>query len=393
MQLPHADRWDILARTWLWFTISGVTLVLGIFFWASEGLNYGIDFEGGALLQYEFERPAVANRAEAVQLTDRTRRLLVGLGLAQAKPQPAGERQLIVRIPLAQAESDAEARERQQQILQALNAEFGSRYGKVTAIGRAMVGGVISKELGQWAILALALGSALILLYIGVRYEFRFAVAAIIATLHDAFVLIGIMAILRVEIDSTFVAALLTILGYSVNDTVVIFDRIRENMRLFKREPFDVVCNASLWQTMARSINTGLGTMFSVMALFTLGGAAVHGFALAMMVGLVSGAYSSVFTASPIVALWKRLAEGQGLTVAPRPGVAETPREPMASPEPVTVPSEPEPAGAEAEEEEGEAEPEAAPVAAPGEGEPQLEKPEKRKRPRRGGERTRRRRF
>ncbi len=389
MELPHGHRWDILARTWLWFTVSGLTLAVGVFFWATKGLNFGIDFEGGALLRYRFERPAVGSRDEAAQVLERTRRVLAELGLGRAKPQPAGDRQLFLRIPLDQAEDDAEAQERQEAVLRALNEEFQEQYGQVESIGRELVGGVISKELGQWALLALGLGSALILLYIGVRYEFRFAVAAIIATLHDCFVLIGLMAILRTEIDSYFVVALLTVVGYSVNDTVVIFDRIRENMRLFKREPFDMVCNASLWQTMARSINTVLTTLFTIVALYILGGPVIHGFALALMVGIVSGAYSSIFTASPIVALWRRLAEGGGVAVAPREAALPTQPEVVVAPEPVPVAADPEAAA-----EEGAAEPEAERVveAPPVARQPVGQRPVK-KRPKRGGDRARRRRY
>lgn len=156
-----------------------------------------------------------------------------------------------------------------------------------------------------WAILAAA---AFIVIYVAIRFEFRFAIAGIIALLHDAFIVLSVFVLFRREIDLTFVAALLTIVGYSINDTIVIFDRIRENLKIDK--PKDVeslreVVNKSLWQTMARSINTVFTVLVAAVILYFFGGVSIRNFTFALIIGLISGAYSSIFIASPIWVAWR----------------------------------------------------------------------------------------
>lgn len=389
MELPHAHRWDIVARRAIWFGISLAAIVLGVICWAVRGLNYGIDFQGGALLRYQFERQAPTDPDTTVRLMEQARAQLQALGLGASRVQIAEGKQVVVRVPLAQARNDTEAARRQEQIQQKLEEQFGAEYGKITNLSRELVGGVISKELGQWALLALAMGSIFILGYVGVRYEFRFAVACILAMLHDCFILIGVFAILQFEVDKPFVAAILTVAGYSVNDTIVIFDRIRENMRLHKREPFDTVVNASLWQTMARSINTVLTTLFTLVALFFLGGPAIKTFSLALIVGITSGAYSSIFSASPLVVLWHKLAGGELAGPAPAavaPATPEPPPPPLPEPQPDLPTTAPE---VELEAGEPALEPAPAPAAA---SETKPARPRKRKQ-KPGGKRKRRRRH
>lgn len=329
MDLPHANRWDIVGRRGYWFSLSAALLMLGIGAWIHRGLNYGVDFTGGAMLRYQFERPAGTDRTSAVRIIEQVRDQLRTLGVDSSKVQVAEGQQIVIRVPLSQAQSDAEAARRQQEIQQALERQFGSQYGKVENLGRQLVGGVISKELGQWALLALGLGSAFILGWVSIRYEYRFAVAGVAAMLHDCFILIGVVALLQLEVDTTFVAALLTVLGFSVHDTIVIFDRIRENRRLHKRLPLDTVINASLWQTMARSINTVMTVMFTLLALYFLGGPAIHTFSLALIVGMTCGAYSSIFNAAQIVVAWHKATGGE---------LAERERAVAASPEPQPSP-------------------------------------------------------
>jgi preprotein translocase subunit SecF len=169
-----------------------------------------------------------------------------------------------------------------------------------------MVGPVVGKRLRNTALIALILGSVFILIYIAIRYEFRFGVAGIIALIHDVLIVVGAMALFHSELNSEFVAAILTVIGYSINDSVVIFDRIRENMRLYRGSRFGDIVNTSLLQTMTRSINTTMTTLFALIALFFFGGPAIHAFSLALIVGIASGAYSSIFIASPVVVLWER---------------------------------------------------------------------------------------
>jgi len=303
------QNWDIVKHSKLWFTISGVVIVIGMIFWAINGLNWGIDFTGGSLLQYKFERPLVTDKGEDIAVIGQTRQMLAAMGLGNSQIQVAGHDQLFIRTP--QVENDAEARERDEAIEAKLSEIFGERGGEISSLGRQTVGPVIGEMLTRSAIEALALGVLLILIYITVRYEFRFAVAAVIALLHDTAILVGALAVLQTELNSWFVAAILTVLGYSINDTVIILDRIRENRGLHRRAPLDSVVNASLLQTMARSINTGVTTLFTLIALYLLGGATIEGFALALIIGIAAGGYSSIFTASPIVVTWYKIAEGR----------------------------------------------------------------------------------
>ena len=305
MDFFRRQNWDIIKYTWLWFTISGLTIAIGMGFWAVKGLNWGIDFTGGSLLRYQFEQPLAGDQAQDIEVIRQTRQMLEGLGLGKSQIQVAGDNQVFIRTP--QVANDEEARERDASIEAGLAGLFSDRSGAIESLGRETVGPVIGEMLTRSAIEALTLGIVLILIYITVRYEFRFAVAAVIALLHDTAILVGAMAILHTELNTWFVAALLTVLGYSMNDTVVIFDRIRENRGLHRRAALGDVVNASLLQTMARSINTVLTTLFTLIALYALGGATIEGFALALIIGITTGCYSSIFNASPIVVLWYKL--------------------------------------------------------------------------------------
>jgi len=301
------QNWDIVGRSWLWFTISGIVIALGMGFWAVQGLNWGIDFTGGSLLRYQFERPLITEDVQGAEITQQVRSMLEDMGLGKSQIQVAGVNQIFIRTP--EVENDEEARQRDQAIEAGLAELFSERAGQIQSLGRETVGPVIGEMLTRSAIEALALGIALILVYITIRYEFRFAVAAVIALMHDTAVLVGALAVLQTELNTWFVAALLTVLGYSINDTVVIFDRIRENRNIHRRANLDDVVNASLLQTMARSINTALTTLFTLVALYLLGGATIEGYALALIIGIAVGCYSSIFTASPIICTWYHATE------------------------------------------------------------------------------------
>jgi len=308
------QNWDIVGKAWLWLGISAVIITLGMVWWATHGLNLGIDFTGGVLLRYQVEQPLSGGRGEEAELLRQVRDVLKRDRLGKSQLQVSGNDQLLIRVPeLKGGEAgEADASHRLEGKLHAdLNDLLGDKYGKVTVIGRENVGPVVGKQLRENAILALILGCVLILIYISIRYEFRFAVAGIASLVHDVLLVVGVMALLQVELDTSFVAAILTVIGYSINDTVVIFDRIRENRRLHRGADFSDTVNASLLQTMSRSINTTGTTLFTLVALYGWGGETIKGFALALIVGISTGAYSSVFTASPIVSLWYRRSTGR----------------------------------------------------------------------------------
>ncbi len=322
MDFFRKQNWDIVGKSWLWLGISTIIIVFGMVWWGTHRLNLGIDFTGGTLLRYQLEQSLSGDRAEERQVVTQVRDILRQEGLGKAQIQISGNNQIFVRVPQLQGEKDAGTHEQTKAIEKQLHADLttalSAKYGAVTNIGREKVGPVVGKQLRDKALYALVLGSVLILIFITIRYEFRFAVAAILALVHDVLILLAAMTVLQVELDSAFVAALLTVIGYSINDTVVIFDRIRENRKLRRTAPFEEVVNASLMQTMTRSINTTLTTLFALIALYGWGGTTIRGFALALIVGITSGAYSSVFTASPILVLWNRRTTARKGTAAAR---------------------------------------------------------------------------
>ncbi len=303
MDFFRRSNWDIVGRTKLWFSISLIIIVAGLVSMLAQGINWGIDFTGGSLLKYQFERSLIGEGSSEGQIIAQTRPLLEQYGLGNAQIQVSGGDQLFIRTGTL---DEKQAAEQDKQISAALQEQFGGRAGKLSLLGRDMVGPIVGKHLRNTALLALSLGSILILIYVGIRYEFRFGVAGVAALIHDVLIVIGVMALLRMELNSEFVAALLTIIGYSINDSVVIFDRIRENMRVYRGSRFADIVNTSLLQTMTRSVNTTMTTLFALIALFFFGGPAIHSFSLALIVGIASGAYSSIFIASPIVVLWER---------------------------------------------------------------------------------------
>jgi len=231
------------------------------------------------------------------------------------------------------ARSESELRGHERIVDETLASQWKVQAGSLNPLSRELVGPVIGDELRANAIKGVILGVLFIALWIYIRYNFagdglRYAVAGIVALVHDVFVLLGIFALIgridpRVEIDGAFIAALLTVVGYSINDSVVIFDRIRENLRQRRKEPFNLVVNDSLLETMSRSINTGLTVIIMLVVLLFLGGESIYNFVLAMLVGIVSGLYSSIFNASMVLVAWhnwdeKKAAQARASRVAGR---------------------------------------------------------------------------
>lgn len=265
----------------IWYIISIAVILAGIVSLMVQGLNLGIDFTGGNIMEVRFDR-AVETR-EVRQVVD-------SLELGGASIQKSGERDFLIRTRvLSQEESNN------------LFSALQEKLGKTTLLRTDFVGPVIGRELAYKALLALLIASALMVVYITIRFEFKQGIAAIVALLHDVLVVTGVFSIFQIEVDSAFVAAVLTIIGYSINDTIIIFDRIRENMRMQKKgETLEDLANKSIWQTLARSINTVLTVMFVLVALYLLGGPTIKNFVLALLVGVGCGAYSSIFIASTV---------------------------------------------------------------------------------------------
>lgn len=265
----------------IWYTISILVIIPGIISLFSQGLNLGIDFSGGSLLDLKFNQPTAVEQVRGV---------LGDFGLEGASIQRSGETDFIIRTRELTEEENA-------QVVQALDGKLGG----VTVQRSERVGPVIGRELIVKALGALGVASILIVIYIAWRFEFKQGIAAVIALLHDTLIVLGVFSIFQLEVDSAFVAAILTIIGYSINDTIVIFDRIRENMLNKKKgEALEDIINASLWQTMARSINTVLTVVIILVSLLLLGGATIQNMVLALLIGVCSGAYSSICNASPL---------------------------------------------------------------------------------------------
>ena len=265
----------------IFYVISILAILPGLISLALQGLNLGIDFTSGSIMEVRFEK--------AVPV-EQVRETVKNEGFEASRIQQTDDRDFLIRTTKLTQEDSKK-----------LMDAFTAKIGNAELLRNEYVDPIISTELFWRALGALAIASVLMILYITFRFEFKQGIAAIIALLHDTLLVIGIFSLFRIEIDSAFIAAVLTIIGYSINDTIVIFDRIRENLRAQKRgQSLEDLVNLSIWQTLARSINTVLTVMFVLLALYFLGGATVKSFVLAMLIGVAIGAYSSICIASPI---------------------------------------------------------------------------------------------
>jgi preprotein translocase subunit SecF len=287
---------DIIGKRRLFYLISLLIIVPGVVsLLIPPHLKLGVDFTGGTLWELQFPQPVQPAQVKEV---------LAGRGYGDAIVQTSGERDVLIRAKEIQADQPVKA-----EIMQDL-----SRFGTPTELRFETVGPVIGQEIAQRAFLAVGLASLGILAYIAwafrkVEHPVRYGVCAILALLHDALLVLGVFSILGhlfdVEVDSLFVTAVLTVIGFSVHDTIVVFDRIRENSRRLHGQPFDRIVNHSLIQTLGRSLATSLTVIFTLSALVLFGGVTTREFALALLIGIVSGTYSSIFNASALLVSWE----------------------------------------------------------------------------------------
>ena len=271
-----------------WLLVAAIAL-------AVRGLNFGIDFTGGTLIEVGYQQD--------VQL-DSVRQALADGGFAGAAVHRFGTlRDVLIRLaPEENAGVDAEAANAQlsDRIFNALNA---AAQGQVELRRVEFVGPQVGDELAEDGALAVLVSLIAVLMYVAMRFEWRFAVGAVVALAHDVLFTVGLFALLQIEFDLPVLAAVLAVIGYSLNDTIVIFDRVRENFRKMRKGSPEEIINVSINQTMARTIMTSGTTLVVLLALFFLGGENVHGFSLALIVGVVIGTYSTIYVASA-VALW-----------------------------------------------------------------------------------------
>ena len=277
---------DIVGHRRRWFATSFGLLVLALAGLGTRGLTYGLEFSGGRLLEYETEHPADL---------DDVRSELGARGLPRAIVQETGDGNVAVRTA---ALTDREAQE--------VSAAVEDVAGDAIKVRDEFVGPSMGDELRRKAVIALGVALVAQLLYLAVRFRWTYGAAAVVAMFHDIAILLGVFAWLGKELDGVFLAALLTVIGYSINDSVVVFDRIRERRREERSDAFARVANEACLETIPRTINTGMGALFILVALYTLGGETLRDFALALLVGILVGTYSSVFTAAPLAVVLDR---------------------------------------------------------------------------------------
>jgi SecD/SecF fusion protein len=281
---------DFMAKRYLWFGISAAVIVLGVLALGVRGLNLGIDFKGGT--QLSFKTP-IAHTTGDVRDVMRAQ----GYGDAVIQGRGASSNSAYKSF---QVRTKALSGAKLTQVTTALEDRL-----QTTAPGATTVSSSFGRQIARSAIVAVLFSLFLVVLYITIRFDLKFAIPVILAMLHDVLICIGIYALVGREVTSSTVAAILTVLGYSIYDTIIIFDRVRENIPLMRRASFATITNVSLWETIRRSLATSFITLLPVLALFLFGGDTLKDFAFALIVGIASGAYSSIFIAAPLLTVWK----------------------------------------------------------------------------------------
>lgn len=302
-------KFDIAGHRKIWFLISLVLIIPGFICMGVRGFNFGIDFTGGTIMDLRFEQP--------VTLSD-VRSSLAKYDLDGSTIQLAGAESGIESSENVMIRTvDLEENQRKE-VMASLTQDVGS----YTVLREEKVGATIGGELITNAVLALVISWALIILYVAYRFEWRFGVSAVLALIHDIIIVLAVFSFTQRQIDSSFIAALLTIVGYSINDTIVIFDRIRENLKLHFRRGGDIdeLVNRSIYQTLTRSLYTVFTVLFTTFALYWFGGETTKDFAFALLVGFASGCYSSIFIASQ---LWIELRNRTERRPAAKPAAVE----------------------------------------------------------------------
>jgi preprotein translocase subunit SecF len=285
------------------FLLSGILCIAAVIIFLTQGLNYGIDFRGGTLIE--------VRTAGNVTIGD-LRARVGGLGLGEVELQEFGSpNDILIRVE-TQPGGDAAQSEAVSKVTAAL--------GKDVEIRRVeLVGPKVSAELTQEGTIAVVAAIIMVLIYIWFRFEWQFGVGAVASLLHDVIITIGILSLLRIEFNLNIIAAILTIIGYSLNDTVVIYDRIREYLRKYKKMPFVELIDAALNSTLARTIITGTSTLIALLSLYIFGGEVIRGFTFTMIFGVLIGTYSSLFIAAPILILLGSVREAKQETAKARP--------------------------------------------------------------------------
>ncbi len=278
-------KFDFVGKRKIWFIVSSIIILAGIIMFFVRGFNYGIDFLGGNLMEVKFKQEISVSEL---------RKVMEETGYGNAILQSTASDQYIIRtVPVTTQEKN--------KIIDSLDKKIGII--KPIVQDRNVAAG-FSRQIIKYTLIAVAISIAGILIYIWIRFEVRFAIVAVIELLHDLLIVLGFYAITYREFNATTIAVILTILGYSLSDTIVIFDRVREELRITKREKFSDLVNYSVNKTLVRSLGTAATTLFPIIVLLIVGNETLKDFAFGLFIGIISGSYSSVFIGSPLLVVW-----------------------------------------------------------------------------------------
>ncbi len=322
MHIFKNTNYDFLRWRWYAMGLSALIILVGLVAFAKKGIVLGVEFAGGSSVIAQFDGPVSVEQVRGA--------------LAQHYPGGAqntvvaefgdpSQHRVMIRVPHAGEEQGAALTVEAEKVENALKQ---GNVGNFTIVGREVVGPSVGRELTSKGVWATVLSLAGILAYIGFRFQFSFAVGAVVATIHDLLVTLAFLVIFGYDMTLNVIAALLTITGFSTNDTIVIFDRVRENLRSMRRDSLDHVINVAVNQTLGRTVITSGTALLSSIALLLFGGEVLHGFAVTMVVGIITGTYSTVFIAAAIVSLWRGKGPTRAASHAPPPSAAPALQQP-----------------------------------------------------------------
>jgi preprotein translocase subunit SecF len=300
MKIFNTPTFDFVRWRYHALLASLLIIAAGLFVIWQRGLPLGVEFSGGSIVIVKFDQQV----PDTQKIRDALDRAMPGTGqnsIINTYGDPS-LRQVMIRVPSVGEESGTDLSKTADTVEASLKE---AQIGSFQPVGREIVGPIVGRQLTRQGTLATILALGGILLYIAFRFQFSFAIGAVVATIHDLLVALAFLAFFRYDLSLNVIAALLTITGYSVNDTIVIFDRVRENMRGMRRDNIKEIVNVAVNQTLARTVLTAGTTTLSVLALFFFGGEVLHAFAFTMLVGVIVGTYSSVFIAAAIVVIWQ----------------------------------------------------------------------------------------
>ncbi|MFL6279963.1 MAG: protein translocase subunit SecF [Vicinamibacterales bacterium] len=324
MQIFKTPHFDFLRWRWFAIGLSWVIIIAGAVAIKTKGLPLGVEFSGGSVVIVEFDQQP----PDSSVIRNALERSMPGEGQNAVIQRygPESARQYMIRVPDVGEEAGAELSQKAEKVVDALKK---ANVGSFKPAGTEIVGPAVGQDLRKKGILATVLSLVGILAYIAFRFQFSFAVGAVVATVHDLLVTFAFLTFFRYDLSLNVIAAILTVTGYSTNDTIVIFDRVRENIRGMRRDNLYDIVNKSVNQTMGRTVITAGTALLSALALFLFGGEVLHGFAFTMIVGIVTGTYSSVFIAAAIAVIWQSRVRKVGKMAAQAPAASapsKTPR-------------------------------------------------------------------